>query len=255
MKRLLIVIAAFLLLASPFQAYASLAFVTGAHGKGLQGAATPSLNFTGVDLIVVGQVSYSGNVTTSISDSLGNTYTALTQQALGNSTIERTQLFYKQNPTVSSTMTFTPGNVNADVYVEGFSGSASSPFDVQNGFLNTVGGTSVNPGSITPSGAGYLVTALGGMYSGTNGALPVNGDGNYTTTDSSTMVGSVSFGGAFSYFIQGSAVATNPTFSWTGTANDETAVIASFKPAATANKPPKLAINAATFINAVVKIN
>lgn len=199
-----------------------------AHAKGLQGAASGAVNFSGVDLIVCGQVSYSGNAVSTISDSSGNTYTALTKQAPGGA-VENTQLFYKQGPTVSSSMTFTSGNANADVYAIGFSGSTTSPFDVQNG--NGVGpGSSVSPGSITPSGANYLVVVLGALY-GPDGSLPVNSDGAYTTTDSSTMVSSVSFGGCFSYSIQTAATATNPLFTWSGSENDSSAVIASFKPA------------------------
>lgn len=215
----------FTLFASP--AFAAIAQVTGAHAVAFQGATTASANFTGVNLIVVSQVSYTGAPATTLSDSLGNTYLPLTKQT--STGISATQLFYAVNPTVSSSMTFTGQNSGCDIHVQGFSGVATSPFDQQNGnAVLTGGGTSQQPGSITPTVNNELLIVGEGGYS--SAGIPSNGDVNYTTIDANGSGGAgVSFQGGLWYSIQTTAAASNPTISWTGTNGDSEVAIASFK--------------------------
>lgn len=202
----------------------TIAPVAGAHAAGFQGATTTATDFTGVDLIVVGQVSYTGNPTSNVTDNLGNIYSPLSKQTGG--TASAAQLLYCHAPTVSALMRFTPGNANADIHVVGFSGSAASPFDQQNG--NVAGAvTSIQAGSITPGANGELCVVLAGGFNGSG--VPSSGDPNYTLIDANAFVASVSFQGGLWYSIQTTAAATNPTISWSGAGGDAEAVIASFK--------------------------
>jgi hypothetical protein len=227
MKKLLIILAlAFCAYVPALPAFAAFAQVSGAKGSGLQGVATPSLNFTGVNLIVIGQITYNVSPISSVSDSLGNTYLPLTKQVGG--TLESSQLFYAFAPTVSSSMTFSPGNSSADIYVVGFSGATASPFDQQNGSTNA-NASSIAPGAITPGQNNELTVVMNGYYNGTG--IPSNGDVNYTLVAAHAFAGGVSWGGGLWYSIQTTAASTNPTISWSVPSNDATAAIASFKAA------------------------
>src|SRR5215471_5785447 len=126
-------------------------------GLGVNGGTTGSINTTGADLIVVNVVG--ADVSLSLSDSKGNTYTPLTAQSR-NSLIS--QLFYVQAPTVGSGHTFTvsASSIFAAIQVTAWSGSAASPFDVETGATG-VSITSLQTGSLTPGQDNeLLVTGL-----------------------------------------------------------------------------------------------
>src|SRR5258708_7687646 len=114
-------------------------------------AQTPAQTTTGANLIVLLTVDNAGGTPF---DSKGNTWTALTSQTI-NTVV--TRLWYSLNPTVGTLHTFTLQNGLPSIAMAAYSGAlASSAFDVQNG-SNPGSGTSIQPGSVTPSQANELV--------------------------------------------------------------------------------------------------
>lgn len=166
-----------------------------------------------------------------ISDSKSNSYTGLTITTSGTNL--RTQLHYVANATVGTSHTFTStGTLNySSIACLAFSGGkTTSPFDVQNGLTQTTG-SSIQPGSITPSENNELViAAFANETANVSGELSVNGGFTILGNIGWHSSGQEHQGIAISYLIQTTAAAANPTFSWsTGTVNQ--AVIASFKAA------------------------
>ena len=114
----------------------------------------------------------------------------------------------------------------------------SSPFDVENGATLAGSGTTLSPGSITPSTNGSLiVSGFGtGAGSGTIGTLTLApGVTSIFTQTNKDTVGGISYGSWAAWGIQQSAAAINPTWTCvngTGTNTNGTAVIAAFIAAA-----------------------
>lgn len=168
---------------------------------------TSAIDTTGADLIVI--VAGGQGSTNTVSDSKGNTWTALTQQS---STGILSRIFYCQNPTVGTGHTFTNTIDNFSVgaiAVAAFSGSTSSPFDQQNGAGAGFTG-SIACGSVTPTQANELIVCGGLFYVGES-TLTIDAgqtrieylqssSGNYT-------------GVGLAYEIQTTATTRNPT--WT----------------------------------------
>jgi hypothetical protein len=120
---------------------------------------TGSINTTGATLIVIAVSSYSAAGAPTISDSKGNTWTALTAKVNATAAV-RTQLYYCYSPTGGSGHTFTAtGFCYASIHAFAFSGTTGT-FDVENG---TTGGTSPqSAGAITPALNGeVIIAALG----------------------------------------------------------------------------------------------
>lgn len=210
----------------------SWSLVTSTFKSGYASAVTTSaLDTTGADLIVVQSFAgYANSTPPVITDSKGNTWTKLTPQ---NDAVPCCMVFYYcSNPTVGAGHTFTgtcTGNQNQNIAVQAWSGSAASPFDVQNGLANGgyVGSSTIQAGSITPSVNGELIVAGCGSYN-------YDQSGSATINDGFTVVGSDYTGASGNaYFVQTTAAAINPTWTW----HDfyiGIAVIASFKAAAAA---------------------
>ena len=207
--------------------------------KGSTGGATvttDAADFTGCDLIVVGHTSFSPNTENTLSDSQGNTWTALTVQ---QSDAVRFHLYYAAAPSVSSTQTFSLSSVTSSfpaLAVVGFSGTHASPFDVSNGAVDNTGDNSMQPGSVTPSQNDSLVVT--GIGCGTS-TVPTM-DGGFTVEEASATVGGNHFGIGLAYLIQTSAAAANPTWSYTATAGGQGSTIAVFKPAVAAAGHPTM---------------
>lgn len=189
-----------------------------------QNVTTDPINTTGANLIVISVAWYSTE-DYSVSDSEGNSYTPLTTRTGGS---QKNKLFWCVNPNVGSSHTFTattPGGSGYPVIgVVAVSGAHSSPFDQQNG-NGATSGTSLQPGSITPSENGCLVVT--GLDCGVGVSISINGG---FTADTIGYVGAVNIGGGIARLIQTTAAAVNPTWSWTDTA-ESAASIASFKSA------------------------
>lgn len=205
--------------------------IDAAPGNG--GGTTGSFDSSGGDLIVVGISSY-GMPTASVTDNKGNTYTALTGTANGPSGAA-CKLYYCANPTVGTghTVTFSQGLSYPVISVAVFSGvTTTSPFDVENG-ANSTTNTSLAPGSVTPTANGEVlisVLSLAAAYSG------LGIDSSFSIAQSQAYSGGNNMGGAIAYYVQPTAAAINPTWSWTSSVGCAT-TIASFKAAAAAANP------------------
>ena len=109
------------------------------------GVTSNAIDTTGANLIVLA-VSYYGGlgntlIAGEVSDSKGNTWTALTNR--GSNNAGNVRLFYCSNPTVGSGHTFTAsdsggGGTYPSLFAIALSGAkTSSPFDLENGSNTT----------------------------------------------------------------------------------------------------------------------
>lgn len=182
---------------------------------------TGSVDTTGANLLVVALAcSAAGSPT--ISDSKGNTWTALTLSAL----TVKSQIYYTLNPTVGSGHTFTSSGsfVYASIAAAAFSGvKTSSAFDQENGA--TASASTIATGSVTPTENNeLLIAALGFNGSGT----PTSIDTSFTQIESQNFGSGNNYGVSLAYRVLATAGATNPT--WTRTnSNANAARIATFK--------------------------
>lgn len=215
-----------------------MSFTLIAHGSSAawnpDSVTSSSIDSTGANLIVLGLSFYSfSSPAGTLTDSKSNTWAALTLYEEVGTTGASSKLYYCYAPTVGSGHTFTWSSTTTypSIYVEAFSGSASSPFDVQNG-ATVINNINCQPGSVTPSVDNEIVVALAGFYT-PNADLgsSVSVGSSFAITDQLTYVPSTSLGGALAYKIQTSAGTENPT--WTGNiALNWAASIATFKAAA-----------------------
>lgn len=205
----------------------AIALVSSAGAAGTDSSVTTSaIDTTGATLLVVGIAKDSGG-TISLSDSKGNSWTALTATTQGST---RCILYYAANPTVGGSHTFSnTGAFNySSICVAAFSGVATTtPFDQENGA--GASSTTLATGSVTPTEDNELViTHL--AFSGSG--LPTSIDGGFTETNDVEFGGGNNYGSTMAYLIQTTAAAANPT--WTRTNSNPMATrIATFKAAAT----------------------
>lgn len=188
---------------------------------------TSAIDTTGANLLIAYANDYTGySHSLAVSDSKGNTWTALTAQDDTSSTYSR--LFYCAGGTVGSGHTFSigiGGAGNPIIAVQAWSGANVSPFDVENG--SNANARTIQPGSVTPSQANSLIVC--GFSEGVEAGYSING--GYTTTVTDDVGTHGNTGMALAYLVQTSAVATNPT--WSTVSNGiapKTACIAVFKP-------------------------
>lgn len=189
---------------------------------------TGAIDTTGASLLVVAINSYALVNLPTLSDSKTNTWNQLTAWFTTGDGVMQVCLFYAVNPTVGSGHTFTASEDAsfAAIGVMAFGGAnTTSPFDAEN--QNEATGTSLQPGSVTPSEDGeVLVTALGVTSSATGHSI----NSSYILEEEIGYASGEHFGIEMAYIIQGSAAATNPTWSWSNSEN-KSAVIACFKAA------------------------
>ncbi len=186
---------------------------------------TAALDTTGASLIVVG-VSHQQGTAVALSDSAGNTWTALTESSV--STLCAGILYYCIHPRTSATHTFTENTASnfSSVFAAAFKGSALNTFDQQVGNTSNPS-TTVQLGSITPTITNELLITLL-SYNGTGATVSI--DSGFTITDSVDFLVSNHYGGSLAYLIQGGASSVNPT--WTRVDSQANAArIATFKSA------------------------
>lgn len=193
---------------------------------GANGGATGSIDTTGATLLVVLIADYRGGTGFSLSDSKGNSWTALTQQTTSGGLVGRCQIHYCVPTSVGSGHTFTYSGSGGYpiIMAMAFSGThATTPFDAENGAVTTTG-TTIQPGSLTPSENNEVVVTV---VSENNGTAPTI-DSGYTVAQSGAASGGNNVAGGAAYIIQTTASATNPT--WTiGASADAAAASACFK--------------------------
>jgi hypothetical protein len=199
---------------------------------GVTWSATP--DFVAVSVGTYGGGSGGGGGFATVSDSSSNTWSSCTGQNGGNSAC---QIFYCQGGTFPNGITFTAAGTNVFpiVSVMGFVGSTSSPLDVQSGHSVASGVTSIQPNSgsgITPSQGNSLIIVAADCTDSTSTPYSVN-DGFTAPDPGISFSAGAHEGGYAAYLIQATAAQINPTITWTGTSTDDnSAVIAVFKPAA-----------------------
>lgn len=205
------------------------------HGEalGVNGGTTSAIDTTGVDLLIGVIGRYYGNKLnpdTDFNDSKGNTWTPLTVRNDG-ATVAQERMYYCAAPVVGTGHTFNTVDGLPDyasLGVLGFSGSAASPFDAESAGGAAGSGTSVQPGSITPSlSNSLLVTGL--CVGGASGAIAI--DSSFTKQIDVAYSAGNNMGLAIGYLIQVGASAVNPSWSWSSSVSN-VAGMGSFKAAA-----------------------
>lgn len=185
------------------------------------------IDTSGADLLVVA-ASWFTSVEPALSDSLGNTWTPLTQHSIA-AAIEARLFYVRPGANVGSghTFTLTETGFYGVLGVLALSGSVASPFDVENG-ATVDPGTSLQTGSVTPTEDNELIVAVMGLDAvGSNIAI----DGGFTLQHSVDYVNAQHQAFGLATLIQTTATAANPTWSWTNSVRSAVG-IASFKAAA-----------------------
>lgn len=176
------------------------------------GGTSSAVDMTGVDLLAVIEAYYTVSGVGTITDNQGNTYTAI--DTLAGDATNGLRTAYKASPTVSSSMTFT-APTSANLVALGYSGAAASPLDGTNHSIAKTTGTSLAPGSKTPSEDNCLVVV---GWSDPSSGVGSNGDGNFTSRYAVQFAGGSTWGYGAGDWIQTTASASNPTISWSGSA-------------------------------------
>jgi hypothetical protein len=134
----------------------------------------------------------------------------------------------------SDTITVTLTNGLIGIAATFFSGGATSAIDDQENSAGGVFGSTIQPGSITPTVTDTLVISCA-MVSDQQDTSSI--DGGFTIADHVAGTAS-SFGVGVAYLRQTSAAAANPTWTFTSGATHQAATIASFKAAGGGGAPP-----------------
>lgn len=189
-------------------------------------AITASLDSTGADIIFAAVAKNGNGVAATMADNKGNTWNGLTAREVTAG--ERIQIFYAINPTVGSGHIFTGGGTFVSMVVAGFSGGhLSSPFDTGRESGNDTFGTTLSPGSITPSVNDALVLQALAFNTVQSGLVAISA--GYTIIAQLDRIGAARMGIALAFQRQTTAAATNPT--WTAALTSMAAVSAAFIPA------------------------
>lgn len=193
---------------------------------------TSAIDTTGANLIVLCVGYYSASTDQTPTDSKSNTWTFIARVTSGD---VETAYWYCLNPTVGSghTASYAHTGVYATISFAAFSGAAaSSPLDQTNSATGTAT-TSLSSGSVTPTESNELVISA----IGTTVANTLSVGSGLTILDQLPNVPGDHLGLAVGYFIQSTAAAINPSWSWS-TSSNSSAVIASFKSASVATTFP-----------------
>lgn len=211
----------------------AISLVTNGQGSGNNNPTTSGLDTTGATLLIA-VVTYAGTV--SVTDSNGNTWTALT--AYSNTGVT-SQIYYvnSNTPTVGASHTFTLNGtgIAGAINVLAFSGTDATPYDGQQNGSNSASASSIQPGSVTPTANNYLIVT---GFSGGNtfgGSATINL--SYTITNQKALTGGTNYGTAAAYLIQGTAAASNPTWTLGSTVSNIASSIAVFQEGVGAASP------------------
>jgi hypothetical protein len=201
------------------------------HSEGFgagTGGTTSGIDTTGADTIFV-EVAHQSALTPS--DSKSNTWTLIRNHDNGFGVQNSLYRLGSGNASVGSGHTFTLTVVSGpcSVAITAFAGGATSSIDDQENSAGGIFDVTIQPGSITPSGANTLLIT-GCTFSEDNNE-PSSIDGGFTIAASSGTVAG-QFGTGIAYLVQGSAAAANPTWTATVSATHRVATIANFVAAA-----------------------
>lgn len=195
---------------------AAIAPVVTASIQSSSGATSADVDTTGANLMVAFVGAYSLPTWTDNKNATG--WTPLTLHNNGGS--HNVRLYYIKNPVVGAGHHFT---INADggfntLIVQAFSGAdTTAPFDAESG-INTDAGTGAQPGSITPAGNNELFVAgildVEYVHTGAPGNLAIDSGFTIARSIAYNADGGNSFGATLAYYVQGTAGALNPAWTW-----------------------------------------
>lgn len=198
---------------------------------GWYGGTTGAIDTTGANFILI-SIAYV-NTIDSVTDSKGNTYTALTEHA--NANLSKHRFYYVRNPTVGTGHTFTVSGAQTypGIVVHAFSDPVGAPiFESENGAA-AASGTSIATGSVTPATSlGSLVVSGVGVGDASNVPTPDAGSG-YVSSTRQPGVGGTAYCATLAYKIQVPATATNTTWTWGASAVNSTSIAIFSSPAPT----------------------
>ena len=181
---------------------------TAAASTNTTNVTTAAITTTGATLLIVVVGQYETSPVGTVTDSKGNTWTALTSQGLSGNVREK--VFYTVPTTVGTGHTVTYTGTGADypaLCVAAFAGVlGTSPLDQTAG---AVGTSSVSAGSVTPTQVNELV--ISGL--GYNQTTTVAISGGFTLGAHAPYQSGANFGAALAHLIQTTAVVANPTWS------------------------------------------
>ena len=211
-------IAAVLAFAVPVEA--SFTHIATASGSGNQsGVTTGDIDTTasgGADLIVCSGAWYSGGgagENPTFADSASNSWTKLTVRT---AVTYSNALWYKISPTTNASHNFslTGTDVYSSLQCSAFAAAGTVTFEAESAGGTTNPATSLQPGSLTPSGNDRLfVTGL--TWHGNSETVSIDNSFTIGAQNDYHAGGGEAEGGAMAYRIQVAAGALNPTWSWT----------------------------------------
>ncbi len=188
------------------------------------------MNTSGANLIVALVVRYTGGPSVTLSDSKMNSWTPLFEQA---SAVLGAQLYYCPNPAVGGSHTFQvtgTGSYSAVAVLALAGADSSSPFDVQNGNQSPAD-TSIVTGTVAPNQADSIVVTGVVTNDNTDFDTAAAIDSSFIISSRVSSIPAIGIAFGLAYKIQGTAVAEDPTWSWTTAyVNGQVANIAVFKP-------------------------
>lgn len=189
---------------------------------------TSSVNSTGSSGIVV-SVSGSNQGVITISDSNSNTYTRIID-AIATLATEKLSFFYCKLPVVGAGHTFTATNTSSPgsfmaLTVFCFSGTDQTTFYDGTVTNASVSGTTLQPGSITPTKNNCILVS--GFLLSSAGTPTING--GFSSPFGNPFAGGISFGSFQSYLVQTTPAPANPTWTSVGSSIN-IAVMAAFRP-------------------------
>lgn len=189
-------------------------------------ATTAAMNCAGANFLVAAVANYnSDSSATTVTDSSGNTWTALTNYFSTDSALANLAFWYKANATVSGSQTASVTGSYAAITAACFRVvKTSSPLDQETGSNDVDATMPMSTGSITTTANGDLLMAA--VASNNIGSVSI--DNSFTVLDTTVFL-LPGYGLTMAYKIQSTAAAINPAFTLgTATGNGATA-ISSFK--------------------------
>lgn len=214
------------------------------HGHfepGSNGGASPQVDITGADTVIVGVAYNQAATAPTLTGNLGVTFTGLTAVTATGEATAKIRLFYAKNVagaagfimTIAGTSTIT--GVTWQAWA---GGDPTNPFVSENEYHSPdeIAGNSMSTGSVTPTGTNDLVVTLAMLGSDYGGDGPyqradeLSINSGFTITDRSLHRYTVSHTATMASKLQTGAI--NPTWSWNGSQCTSATVIATFKASA-----------------------
>jgi hypothetical protein len=200
--------------------------------SGSSGCTTSGINTTGADFLLASVTGYSGGLPgATITDSKGNTWTALTEYDGSDGNVG-TRNFYCVAPTVGAGHTFTlsGANVYGRLNVTAWNGvDQTMPIDSQRAVRVSGGSGPGSSGSLTPVHDGSLLVSLFGMGAGTSPADASSPA--FTVLDAHNGIGVQDYSTGLSYYIQSTAARISASWTWAIAGGNHVIGLLAVKPA------------------------